>query len=186
MEKMRKMLDGIRNEAISYIKELMGKLCVDSLQIADFSPGESPIVHEDPYGDDNNTFTLDRIDLNDDGTLSFDSSSCWGNGTDGEDALDIDTLVGIVDWLKDEEDDIYEEYNEGGVLATTAKGTKVCLCFVDDCEDNEGGFFVEVYEYPGTGDYFDYFCIHKEDCDCKDMNAVEEFAKKYISEITNY
>ena len=63
--------------------------------------------------------------------------------------------------------------------ARTKKGTKVWLSFNPDCEDNEGGWFVEVYldEY---GDYYDYFCIHKEDCDCKDMNAVEEYAKWFM------
>ena len=65
--------------------------------------------------------------------------------------------------------------------AITKNGKKVYLSFVPDCEDNEGGYFVEVY-FNEYGDYQDYFCIHTDDCDCKDMDAVEEFAKKYISE----
>ena len=65
------------------------------------------------------------------------------------------------------------------IEAVTKRGTKVWLSFNPDCEDNEGGWFVEVYLHPAD-DYYDYFCVHKEDCDCKDMDAVEEYAKWFM------
>ena len=65
------------------------------------------------------------------------------------------------------------------IEATTKKGTKVWLAFNPDCEENEGGWFVEVYLDPAL-DYDDYFCIHPEDCDCKDPDAVEAYAKWFV------
>ena len=69
--------------------------------------------------------------------------------------------------------------------AVTKKGTRVYLAFVDDCEDNEGGYFVEIYLHE-DGDRFDYFCIHPEDCDCSDVDAVERYAIEYVSSIEDY
>lgn len=174
-----------RNEAVSYIKDFLHKLLTGSIYTNEIFCDDNPIIHNDPYSDAN-TYTLTGIILDKNGKLKLESASSYRDCADYEDELGTEILVDVAEWLKEHEDDFYEEYNVNGILATTAKGTKVCLCFVDDCEDNEGGFFVEVYEYPGTGDYFDYFCIHKEDCDCEDMNAVEEFARKYISEVNNY
>ncbi len=69
--------------------------------------------------------------------------------------------------------------------AKTARGTEVHLSFIPDCEDNEGGWFVEIYldEY---GDYYDYFCVHPEDCDCRDEREVLKWARDYVSTITEY
>lgn len=69
------------------------------------------------------------------------------------------------------------------ISAISKNGKKVYLSFNPDCEENEGGWFVEVYFNP-YGDYEDYFCIHTDDCDCKDEKAVEEYAIKYIAEET--
>jgi len=64
--------------------------------------------------------------------------------------------------------------------AKTKNGKRVWLSFVPDCEYNTGGWYVEVYldEY---GDRYDDFCVHLDDCDCTDMNAVEQYAKDYVS-----
>ena len=69
--------------------------------------------------------------------------------------------------------------------AISKNGKKVYLSFVPDCDENEGGWFVEVY-FDKYGDYHDYFCIHPEDCDCKNQKEVDECAKRYISEIEYY
>lgn len=64
--------------------------------------------------------------------------------------------------------------------AKTKNGRTVWLSFVPDCEYNTGGWYVEVYlnQY---GDRYDDFCVHLDDCDCTDMNAVEQYAKEYVS-----
>lgn len=64
--------------------------------------------------------------------------------------------------------------------AKTKNGRTVWLAFVPDCEYNTGGWYVEVYlnQY---GDRYDDFCVHLDDCDCTDMNAVEQYAKDYVS-----
>jgi hypothetical protein len=64
--------------------------------------------------------------------------------------------------------------------AKTKNGRTVWLSFVPDCEYNTGGWYVEVYlnQY---GDRYDDFCVHLDDCDCTDMNAVEQYAKDYAS-----
>ena len=69
--------------------------------------------------------------------------------------------------------------------AISKNGKKVYLSFNPDCDENEGGWFVEVY-FNQYGDYQDYFCIHPEDCDCKNQDEVDECAKRYISEIEYY
>lgn len=68
--------------------------------------------------------------------------------------------------------------------AISKDGHKVYLAFVPDCEENEGGYFVEVYENEDicTCDYFDYFCIHTDDCDCTNYDEVEKYAVKYVAD----
>lgn len=67
----------------------------------------------------------------------------------------------------------------------TGKGTKVYLSFIPDCGSNAGGWYVEIYlnEY---GDRYDDLCIHPEDCDCSDWDAVEAEAERRVSEIMDY
>ena len=71
------------------------------------------------------------------------------------------------------------------IEARTAKGTMVWVSYIPDCGSNVGGFYVEIYldEY---GDRYDDFCIHPEDCDCADWDAVERFAREYVSRIEDY
>lgn len=69
--------------------------------------------------------------------------------------------------------------------ATTKKGTKVWLSFVPDCEYNTGGWYVEIYRNQ-YGDRYDDFCIHTDDCDCQDEEAVERYAKDFVSQIIDY
>ena len=71
------------------------------------------------------------------------------------------------------------------VKGKTKKGTRVWMSYIPDCEDNTGGFYVEIYlnQY---GDRYDYFCVHPEDCDCNNTEAVEKFIKEYVSQIKDY
>ena len=71
------------------------------------------------------------------------------------------------------------------IEAKTKKGTKVYCCVVDDCESNNGGFYIEIY-LDECGDRFDDFCVHNYDCDCHSSEEVEKFVKDYVSEITDY
>ena len=64
--------------------------------------------------------------------------------------------------------------------ALTKNGRKVYLCFNEDCEDNEGGYWVEVYTDKDLNNRIDDFCIHPDDCNCSDMFEVEECAKTYV------
>lgn len=68
--------------------------------------------------------------------------------------------------------------------AISKDGHKVYLDYIEDCEDNEGGFFVMVYAYEDSlsCDYFDYFCIHTDDCDCTNYDEVEKYAVKYVAD----
>lgn len=66
--------------------------------------------------------------------------------------------------------------------ATTKNGQLVCCCINKDCDENEGGYYVEIYDIDMM-DIYDYFCIHPDDCDCNDITAVEEYAKQYVSSL---
>ena len=70
------------------------------------------------------------------------------------------------------------------VKCKTAKGTKVEVAIMDDCGENKGGYYCEIYLNGIDDDAYDYFVIHKEDL----TNGVseEELAKKYVSSITDY
>lgn len=58
------------------------------------------------------------------------------------------------------------------------KGLFITLC--DDCGENEGGYFCQVYGDDGFNIEIDYFCIHPEDCDCKNNEEVDNCIRKYI------
>ena len=107
---MKKAIAKIREEAIARITTLLNKYGTDTLELDDFSPCESPIVHDNSDG--NHIYTLDRVELTLDGNLSFDSSSSWANTTDLARDLDTDTLVGIAGWLEEREKSIAEAYTE--------------------------------------------------------------------------
>ena len=107
---MKKAIAKLRDEAVARIKALLKKYNTDTLEVDDFSMGDSPIVHDATDG--NFIFTLDRVGLDKNGILYFDSSSCWDNNTEPATFLDVETLVGIADWLEENEDDIAEAYEE--------------------------------------------------------------------------
>lgn len=71
------------------------------------------------------------------------------------------------------------------IKAHTKKGTDVYLHIIKDCEYNKNGYYIEIY-LNENDDRYDDFCIHETDCDCKNMNEVENFAKNFILNITDY
>ena len=70
------------------------------------------------------------------------------------------------------------------VFTKTALGTKVEVTFCDDCGDNEGGYYCEIYINGIDDDPYDYFVIHKEDLEGGKSKC--DLAKKYVSSITDY
>lgn len=67
------------------------------------------------------------------------------------------------------------------IEATTKNGLDVWVAFNPDCEYNTGGFYCEIWENPDMDCLLDDFCIHIDDCDCTDLDAVEQYAKDYVS-----
>ena len=77
-----------------------------------------------------------------------------------------------------ERGDYYFEDNEETLL--TKDNFEVTINIVDDCCENEGGFYVEVEI---NDQKVDDFCIHPEDCDCEDPIAVMEYARDYVRKL---
>ena len=71
------------------------------------------------------------------------------------------------------------------MICYTGKGTKVDVSFVEDVEPNEGGYYCEISRHDSLMP-FDNFCIHPEDCDCKNWREVEKEARQIVSEIKDY
>ena len=99
-------LETIRNAAASTIKGLLAKYGIECLYASDIDAGSSPVVHRDPC-DDNNTMTLDEIEVCD-GALSFSASSCSDNAVFDIDTIRTDALVGIAEWLENKEGSLSE------------------------------------------------------------------------------
>ena len=107
---MNKTIANLREEAVKKITALLNKYKTDTFEMVDISPSDTPIVHD--ASDGNLIFTLDRVGLDKNGILYFDSSSCWENNTEPATFLDVETLVGIAEWLEKKEPEIYDAYYE--------------------------------------------------------------------------
>lgn len=101
----------VRSRAVQTIKGLMNRHSLDTVYASDIDKGSSLIVRVDPF-EDNNTYTLDYIQLQPGGTLQFRSSSCSAERTDDENSLPTDVLAGLADWLEANEDALGEEDSE--------------------------------------------------------------------------
>ena len=55
----------------------------------------------------------------------------------------------------------------------------VWISRVEDCGENKGGYFCQVYADENMEYEIDYFCIHPEDCDCSNDNDVDDFIRLY-------
>ena len=67
----------------------------------------------------------------------------------------------------------------------TKNGVELFITLCDDCGDNKGGYFCQVYLDEDCSEDYDYFVIYKEDLDCfenKDEGIqvhCEEYAKGF-------
>ena len=52
------------------------------------------------------------------------------------------------------------------IKATTKNGVELFITLCDDCDENKGGYYCEVYLDEDMEEDFDNFVIHKEDLDC--------------------
>ncbi len=99
----------LRYALISQITSILKENGFDELQISDIDMGNSPVLQWDRV-DDENTFTLDRIELRN-GELSFDGSSSWSNHTWSQEDISLDALEDIFEFLEEHEDEIIELAN---------------------------------------------------------------------------
>ena len=54
---------------------------------------------------------------------------------------------------------------------------KVWISRTNDCDENEGGYYCQVYSDEDMDYQIDDFCIHVDDCNCEDEEEVEKFIK---------
>lgn len=61
-------------------------------------------------------------------------------------------------------------------------GQTVYITYIEDCGENEGGYYCEVYADEDLMYDLDFFCVHPEDCDCSDDDAVEAYIREFVAE----
>ena len=104
METKKTKLQTLRQETIGAIVDILRRHKNDD---ADFALSSTPIISEDPLND-YNTYTLDRIILQED-SFSVDASSS-GDTTDwSAEDLSTDVLINILEWLENYEETIWAE-----------------------------------------------------------------------------
>ena len=59
---------------------------------------------------------------------------------------------------------------------------KVWISRTYDCGENKGGYFCQVYKDENMEYEIDFFCIHPEDCDCKNDEEVDSFIEEYAKQ----
>lgn len=108
----RKQLRALREEAANSILSVMHKCNILSIEAVDVDEGSSPIIIEDP-DDGNLSYTLDRIKVynTDRERLLIQASNCWDSADIEEDDLSTDTLIGLSDWVEENEDAIVDAYS---------------------------------------------------------------------------
>lgn len=105
MKQLRTDLRHIRTEAAGTIVDILKR---NRDKDADFCLGSTPVISEDPY-DDNNTYTLDRVELTEDGEgFTVDASSCSSSMTVRQQDLPLDTLIEIGEFLQENEENIWD------------------------------------------------------------------------------
>lgn len=152
---MRTKVQEIRNQAIDSIKMSIGlSMC---LEMVDIDEGNSPIVNEDRY-DENLTTTLDRIEQDENGNLTFYHSSACSNGWLREDEMPTDALIDIAEFLEEHKEQIQEIIAE--IDATAAEEYMPRDMFVKDTYDSVCRALTD-YEHP-------------QDCGCTEAEAASE------------
>ena len=149
-------LNEIRQEAIDSIKALMKKHSLQQINAVDINEGSSPIIDEDTC-DENLTFTLDRVKLENE-SLEFDGSSSCENSTWDEESIPTDAHDSITEWLEENEDAIKEIAGEDQVtIRVTADSGRLAealrkvadeveACGEDDFNEWEESYFVASVE----------------------------------------
>ena len=149
-------LNVLRQDAIDSIKALMKKHNLQQIDAVDIDEGSSPIIDEDTC-DENLTFTLDRVKLEND-SLEFDGSSSCENGNWDEESIPTDALVSISEWLEENEDTIKEIAGEDQVtIRVTADNGRLAEALrriadiieesgEEDFDETEESFFVATIE----------------------------------------
>lgn len=56
---------------------------------------------------------------------------------------------------------------------------KVWISRCEDCDENEGGYYCQVYADEDMEHQIDDFCIHPDDCDCSNEDEVKKFIEEY-------
>ncbi len=97
-------LNEIREQAIDTIKSALKKHNIKYLNVAEMDVTDTPIVRENPE-DEEDTYTLDAIELNGE-NLTFNASSSWNNGYFKPRDIDIELLVYIADWAEENDEEI--------------------------------------------------------------------------------
>lgn len=108
----REQLQAFREEAINSILSVMHRCHILTIEAVDVDAGSSPIIIEDP-NDGNLTYTLDRIKVykTDRERLLIQVSNCWDSADIEQDDLSTDTLLGLSEWVEENEDVIAEAYS---------------------------------------------------------------------------
>lgn len=65
----------------------------------------------------------------------------------------------------------------------TKSGHIYYVTFTDDCEDNVGGYFCQVYEDEDLGEEIDFFVLHKEQIEHTDEYEIENLVQDYVEQL---
>ena len=63
-------------------------------------------------------------------------------------------------------------------------GLVLYITWIPDCGENKGGLYCETYLDECCDQKIDDFCIHPEDCDCNDDQAVENYVRHFYDDET--
>ena len=58
-------------------------------------------------------------------------------------------------------------------------GQTIYITYINDCAENEGGFYCETYSDDNCDNKIDDFCVHPDDCDCRNYDEVEDYIRHY-------
>ena len=107
---MTDKLNEVREQATETIKNALKKHDINYLDVTEMDVTDIPIVRENPE-DEEDTYTLDAIELNGE-NLTFNASSSWNNGYFKPRDIDIELLTYIADWVEEYDEEIAEYAEE--------------------------------------------------------------------------
>lgn len=71
------------------------------------------------------------------------------------------------------------------VIAFDKKCNKVFVTLTDDCGENKGGYFCQVYADENFENEIDFFTLHHEDCKNLNQYQIDEMVEEVIA-LSNY